>query len=151
MGVLGIGTAPAPALYMYSVGSDALGLGREEWRPEGPVGFSSSGGYPRALRSAVVKNFFMSSARVEGDTPLMDVPLMMVTLSVFGCENMYCGAFAPPSSTRSVASGCRELTATNPEAGEWGRERPLAIGLGLVFVLITSPPAASRQEGLPEP
>jgi hypothetical protein len=30
----------------------------------------------------VVKNFFISSVRVVGDAPLIEVPLMMVTLSV---------------------------------------------------------------------
>lgn len=34
--------------------------------------------------SAVVRNFFSSSARVVGDAPLMLVPLIIVILSVFG-------------------------------------------------------------------
>lgn len=98
----------------------------------------------------MVKNFFINSARVAGDTPLIDVPLMMVTLSVLGWENMYWEALVPESSARSEGSVYREFTATKPDAGEWGRERPLAIVLfEFVFVLMTSPPA-SRQEAFAE-
>ena len=75
---------------------------------------SSSGGKPRAFRSAVVKNFFISSALVVGEAPLIDVPLIIVTLSVFGWENINCPALSEPSSETSW----RELTATKPEGGE---------------------------------
>ena len=142
----------------YSLGSDALGLGREEWRPGGTDGCSSSGRYPRAFRSAVVKNFFISSARVVGEAPLIEVPLMMVTLSVFGWENMNCEALIALSSAWSVGSACRELTATNPDAGECGRERPL-MPCWLLFlllelllvVIIKGAPFMSRHVGLLEP
>jgi hypothetical protein len=62
----------------------------------------------------VVKNFFMSSALVVGEAPLIEVPLIIVTLSVLGCENINCPALRALSSETS----CRELTATNPDGGE---------------------------------
>jgi hypothetical protein len=38
----------------------------------------------RPARSAVVRNFLSSSARVVGEAPLILVPFMIVMLSVFG-------------------------------------------------------------------
>lgn len=79
-GVLGIGTGGIEELA-------CPGKGEEEdcWSESG--WWSDCCCFCWCMRlSEVVKNFFMSSARVLGEAPLMDVPLMMVTLSEMGWE-----------------------------------------------------------------
>jgi hypothetical protein len=68
-----------------------------------------------------VKNFFMSSARVVGEAPFIEVPFMMVTFSVLERENMNCDESGFSSDS---ASGRFALTATKPD-GDALDERPL--------------------------
>lgn len=68
----------------------------------------------------MVKNFFISSALVVGDAPLIDVPLMIVIFSVLGWEKANGGErllWSPPASAVRLA-----LTATKPPGGECGFE-----------------------------
>ena len=46
---------------------------------------------------AEVRNFFINSARVVGDAPLIEVPLMIVTFSVLALENRSWAALAAGS------------------------------------------------------
>jgi hypothetical protein len=92
--VLGIATAAGLLrLYVPAVSSDSdLGFGLVEGACAAvdlvmPVEDRLSSSSVRASRSADEKNFFMSSARVVGDAPLMEVPLMIVTFSVLALEN----------------------------------------------------------------
>ena len=76
----------------------------------------------RASRSAEEKNFFISSARVVGEAPLMDVPLMIVTFSVLALEKRSCAALAAESGEvsglDSAGRDCRVFTAVNPVGGD---------------------------------
>lgn len=142
-GVLGIGTVVGADVYiLYSPGSDALGFGRDDGRFTCPVGSSS----PRAWRSAVVKNLFINSARVVGDAPLIEVPLIMVTLSVLDCGNANDDDSGLSSGAGSPAPGRLALTATKPAEGEWADEEPLPSP----FNRARTCPFGSRKVGLRE-
>ena len=93
-GVLGIATAAGLLrVYIPAVSNDSdLGFGLVEAtcavvERVMPAEDRLSSSSVRASRSADEKNFFMSSARVVGDAPLMEVPLMIVTFSVLALEN----------------------------------------------------------------
>jgi hypothetical protein len=98
----------------------------------------------RASRSAEEKNLFMSSARVVGDAPLMDVPLMMVTFSVLALENKSWAALVAGSGEASglgsAGRDCRVFTAVNPMGGDW--DMPV-----MPFDLAFSPFASSAGGG----
>lgn len=89
------------------------------------------------------KNFFINSARVVGDAPLTEVPLMMVILSVFDWENKNGeGMVFSAAATISDPLTRWALTATNPVGGECGRECPFEfVGTGPL-------PLTSRYAGL---
>ena len=77
----------------------------------------------RASRSAEEKNFFINSARRVGEAPLIEVPLMIVTLSVFAVGNKSCAALlvavsGEVSVLASTGADCRVLTAVKPLGGD---------------------------------
>lgn len=83
-GVLGIGTGGIEELTCPGNGEE------EDWWSESGW-WSGCCCFCWCMRlSEVVKNFFMSSARVLGEAPLIEVPLMMVTLSEMGWEKANC-------------------------------------------------------------
>jgi hypothetical protein len=127
--VLGIATAAGLLrLYIPAVSSDSdLGFGLVEGACAAvdlvmPVEDRLSSSSVRASRSADEKNFFMSSARVVGDAPLMEVPLMIVTFSVLALENRSWAAVVARSGDvsglDSAGRDCRVLTAVNPIGGD---------------------------------
>jgi len=127
--VLGIATAAGLLrLYIPAVSSDSdLGFGLVEGACAAvdlvtPVEDRLSSSSVRASRSADEKNFFMSSARVVGDAPLMEVPLMIVTFSVLALENRSWAAVVARSGEASgldsAGRDCRVLTAVNPIGGD---------------------------------
>jgi hypothetical protein len=127
--VLGIATAAGLLrLYIPAVSSDSdLGFGLVEGACAAvdlvmPVEDRRSSSSVRASRSADEKNFFMSSARVVGDAPLMEVPLMIVTFSVLALENRSWAALVARSGEvsglDSAGRDCRVLTAVNPIGGD---------------------------------
>jgi hypothetical protein len=127
--VLGIATAAGLLrLYIPAVSSDSdLGFGLVEGACAAvdlvmPVEDRLSSSSVRASRSADEKNFFMSSARVVGDAPLMEVPLMIVTFSVLALENRSWAAVVARSGEvsglDSAGRDCRVLTAVNPIGGD---------------------------------
>jgi hypothetical protein len=127
--VLGIATAAGLLrLYIPAVSSDSdLGFGLVEGACAAvdlvmPVEDRLCSSSVRASRSADEKNFFMSSARVVGDAPLMEVPLMIVTFSVLALENRSWAAVearsGEVSGLDSAGRDCRVLTAVNPMGGD---------------------------------
>ena len=127
--MLGIATAAGLLrLYIPAVSSDSdLGFGLVEGACAAvdlvmPVEDRLSSSSVRASRSADEKNFFMSSARVVGDAPLMEVPLMIVTFSVLALENRSWAAVearsGEVSGLDSAGRDCRVLTAVNPIGGD---------------------------------
>ena len=127
--MLGIATAAGLLrLYIPAVSSDSdLGFGLVEGACAAvdlvmPVEDRLSSSSVRASRSADEKNFFMSSARVVGDAPLMEVPLMIVTFSVLALENRSWAALVARSGEvsglDSAGRDCRVLTAVNPIGGD---------------------------------
>lgn len=84
--MFGIATVPVELLNITGGISDASDL-RGPVRDDCLVNEDepSASGWPlRPARSAVVRNFLSSSARVVGEAPLILVPFIIVMLSVFG-------------------------------------------------------------------